>query len=63
MPWKEPVKKKSFKTKVLDLTTEEENSEREYENENKVDLTCFFFRNWLNEEVINIYLKNNIKAP
>ena len=50
-------KRKTESKDFIDLTTEEKNSERESENQSDIDLTCLFSPNWLNDEVINTYLK------
>ena len=52
--------KKKMKTErqdFFDLTRKDENIEGESESQTNVDLTCLFSPNWLNDEVINIYLK------
>merc|ERR1711888_212551 len=50
-------KRKTESKDFIDLTTEEKNRERESENQSDIDLTCLFSPNWLNDEVINTYLK------
>ena len=50
-------KMKTEREDFIDLTTKEENRETEYDYQTDINLTCLFSPNWLNDEVINTYLK------
>jgi len=57
---KEGTSKRRYKknTTPVDLTCEDETDKNtESENQGSIDLTCLYSPNWLNDEVINTYLK------
>ena len=50
-------KRKTETQDFVDLTIEKQSRERESDFQTDIDLTCLFSPNWLNDEVINTYLK------